>query len=107
MIVRPSPRLLRSFTVKGVILWVRITPLTTPIPSQKIDITVNAKALLLKIDATQRVAKMISALYRNTMGSVTINLRPPKAPAVLNRPSVSMIRFRTIAKIPPNTKLFL
>ena len=61
-IVAPSSRLLRSFTVNGVILCVNIIPFVTPIASQKMLIIVKTKVRLRKTEAISSVAKIRSAL---------------------------------------------
>ena len=53
--VSPSLRLLRSFTVNGVMRCVRITPLMMPMPSQKIETMVKKKTLRLNNDASTKV----------------------------------------------------
>ena len=78
-----------------------------PMPIQKIETIVKTKILRLTKEASTSVVNKIKALYKKTIGSPTMNFKPPNMPAVVNLPSVSIIKFRAIAHIPAKTKLFL
>ena len=60
--VAPSFTLLRSFTVKGVMRWVRMTPLMMPMASQNTEMMMKVKTRRLKTEAIRRVAKISRAL---------------------------------------------
>ena len=96
----PSFRLLRSYTVNGVILLESMTPLIMPSASHMSDSMHMANTRRLNSSASDMTAKISSTLHSDTSGLCTRNSTPWISECLAR---VSIIRSRTIAVTNSNT----
>ena len=84
----PSLRLLRSFTLKGVILLVSMMPLIIPMASQSSESMLAANTLLLNRSESDRTAMISMTLQNEMSGCSTKNCSAARGESL---PSASII----------------